>query len=298
MDSIATLEMLSFFRGFLHDMLLYLVILAIFVFAFWSVLQILAPIKALTVFYADPSQPSQKQPFRFLDLPPEVRNIVYDHHFARYRTEYWNIRRGKKTPPDAILNVNRQVYEEAAHALYSKTSISIIIRNVASLHGDKRPFAGVIRRAPNALEYVPTVHLEIRWPGSGLSNKCKKHDRHGRSFKELQANTMTVCDALAKLPNLRTIKVHFFEEKSPGSWKPRLQARGRIVGYLKPLRVIRYANPGIVIEMPQDCPISTAGLAKQQRWCPFQHVDLVELDEEYEEEIRRSTDEDLCLRKR
>ena len=294
MDSLATLEMLSFFRGFLHDTLLYLVILAIFVFAIWSVLQFLAATKAVTVFYADRSPRSTKQPFRFLDLPPEVRNIVYYHHFTRYRAEYWNIRRGKKMLPDAILNVNRQIYEEAAHVLYSKTSISIIVRNVANLHGNKRPFVGVIRRAPRALEHVSTVHLEIRWPGSDLNDKSKKHDRYGRSVKDLQANTMTVCNSLAKLPNLRTIKVHFFEEKYPGSWKPHLLARNRIVGLLKPLRVMRYANPGIVIEMPQDCSISIARLTEQKRRCPFQHGDLVELDEEYEEEIEHSTDEELC----
>lgn len=192
--------------------------------------------------------------------------------------------------PDAILNVNRQVYEEAAHVLYSRTSISIIVRNVGNLYGDRRPFTGVIRSAPHALEHVPTVHLEIRWPG--VYNKFKNYDCYGRSVRELQANTMTVCNSLAKLPNLRTIKVHFFEEKSPGSWKPRLDAKGRLVGVLKPLRVMRYANPGIVIEMPQNLQISTASLAKQGRRCPFQYGDLVELNKEYEEDIEHPADEE------
>ena len=97
-----------------------------------------------------------------------MRDIVYYHHFTGYRIlEYWNIRRGKKMLPDAILNVNRQVYEEATQARYSRTSISMLIRIVANLHRDKRAFAGVLRRAPHALEHVPMVDLEICWPGSG-----------------------------------------------------------------------------------------------------------------------------------
>ena len=95
----------------------------------------------------------------------------------------------------------------------------------------------MIRRAPHALEHVPIVDLEIRWPGSGPFIQSTKHDRHGRSVEELQANTI-VCISLAELPLT-----------SPSSWTPFLPAKDRIVGLLTSLRMIRYANPGIVIEM-------------------------------------------------
>ena len=126
----------------------------------------------------------------------------------------------------------------------------------------------------------------MRWPGYCSYDVFEKQTRHGHSVKELQANTMTACNSLAKLPNLQTIKVHFFEEESPGSWKPLLLAKDRIAGLLKPLRVIRYANAGIIIKVPQDCPISTTRLAEQQRRCPLQYGELIESNEEYEGDIR------------
>ena len=75
----------------------------------WSGARILAAINAFTRIYSDIKRRLEKKPFRFLDLPPELRNIIYEHHFALYRTpEYRDNFRNKAMLPDAILGVNRQ----------------------------------------------------------------------------------------------------------------------------------------------------------------------------------------------
>lgn len=65
-----------------------------------------------------------KDPFRFLDLPSELRNRVY--HLALFNKPQY--RRANGTRPDSRLNlllVNKQLHEEASHILYSTTRFYI-----------------------------------------------------------------------------------------------------------------------------------------------------------------------------
>ena len=83
---------------------------------------------------------------------------------------------------------------------------------------------------------------------------------------DLEANVETVCTSLTGLPNLRRVKV-LFVMQSPHSLRTRAPAKHRIRILLRPLKLLRRANPDIVVEMPAYCPISTAELAELQKDC-------------------------------
>ena len=92
---------------------------------------------------------------------------------------------------------------------------------------------------------------------------------------------------LAKMPNLRTIKIGFLGKQSASSdLVPLSPAKHRIPSLLRPLKVVRRENPEIVVEMPEDCPISTAELAKQQEGMPWS----VESNEGFEDMRERLED--------
>ncbi|KAF6222409.1 hypothetical protein HO133_001495 [Letharia lupina] len=283
MVSTETHETRSINCGFLHK-LMYIAVLAIVVFGMWKGVRVPAPIQALTRLHVYIVHLLERPSFRFLDLPPEIRKLVYHHHFTLYRTS-WYYRKFRQTPmlPDAILNVNRQVYEEASHALYSEVVFVIRTTGTPNVHGDRTPFAGVTRAIPHVVKHVATIHLEIQCPRSGRHGRSGKDEGRGRSVTALKTNIKTVCASLAKLPNLRTIDITFLAEDSSGSLRPRAPAKFRIPVLLRPLKLVRRANPDIVVQMPDYCPISTAELAEQQRECPWGSDYWAELNEDCKE---------------
>ncbi|CAF9904441.1 MAG: hypothetical protein ALECFALPRED_008555 [Alectoria fallacina] len=274
--------------GFHHEML-YLAVLTIVAFATWAGVRLLATTKALThlcTYMKHLLAKLERQPFRFLDLPPELRNLVYDHHFALYRTPWYHQKaREGAMLPDAILNVNRQVYEEASHALYSRLIFVVKTSGRTNVQGHQRSFARVVRKMPNFLRHLTIIRLEIHWPRSGWVDLSGKGERHGRPVTELKKNITTVCTSLTKLPDLRMIKIFFLVEESLRPSWPLIPARHRIPGLLRPLKLVRRVNPEIVVELPECCPISTAELVEQQRDWACGTDRLEELDEDLEEDL-------------
>ncbi len=174
--------------------------------------------------------------------------------------------------PDAILNVNRQIYKEATHSLYSKFFMRIAITGMRKVHGNESPAARAARAArvkpklSHVLMHMSTIHLEIRWPDSAWHDWAEEFGKYFRSFMDLEANVETMCTSLAELPNLRRVKILFVME-SPYSSRTRAPAKDRVRGLLKPLTLLHRANPDIVVELPGYCPISTAELAELQKDC-------------------------------
>ena len=285
MTSTATRNMQSTTCRFLHRVL-HFAVLTFVAFGTWIGARVLAAIKALTRLYAYIMPHFIEPPFRFLDLPPEVRNLVYHHHFTLYRTpEYQKKLREMTMLPDAILNVNRQVYEEASHALYSRFFFLITVTGTKIAHGHESYFAGLVPKISHVLRHMATIHLKIRWPGSDWHGSPERDETHDPSFVDLKASVKMVCTSLAQLPNLRTIKIHFAVEESSHSSRTLSPAKYRIPSLLRPLKLLRRANPEIVVELPDYCPISTAELAEQQKDCPFGFDRRKEWVEDLKEEL-------------
>ena len=281
MASTASFVVRSFEREFLYGILC-LAVLILIAFGTWVGVRRLAVIEAFTRLYAYIVRLFEKQPFRFLDLPPEIRELVYRHHFALYWSSRYRQRfQDTAMLPDAILGVNRQIYEEAAHVLYSKEIILIKIISLKRLNCGERPFGGDVFQVPHILRHVKTVILRICWPHLVWYRWPETGVRHGCSVTALKENMKTTCAALATLPNLRTIRINFAVEVSSHHSERRSPAKDCIPSLLRPLKLIRRANPDVVVEMPDYCPISTAELAEQQQWHEYEY--MVEVYEDHKE---------------
>ena len=243
----------------------------------------------LTILHALPRLPAylmrlfgrpRTQHFRFLDLPPELRNMVY-HHLCE---DYWRAWRRKKSMlPDGFLYLNKQVYGEAMHVLYTDAIFSLRIfskddQNRGLLGGRGEALARIMERHWHLIIHMHTFHLHIYWCNDGWLDSSDGYTQ-SLNVRKLKKDIEMVCTTwLVKMPNLRTILIDFIGEyRHPYPWVPPLDVwvprsppRHRILGLLRPLKLVRRRKPGIVVLMPEGCPISTAQLAEQQgdiTWC-------------------------------
>ena len=251
----------------------------------------------LIQFFDQPPVP----PFRFLDLPPEVRNIVYGYLSDRYWITWGQFVRRQVTRrqkrairADAFFYLNKQIYEEATHVLVSRkpdvfcTDLYPRVRRChpsPESHLENASWAiGRLQKGWNILRRLRTIKLNIFWVNYDWLEWSEQGQKDSRWVRELKKDIEMMCVfGFAKMPELRTIKICFRgARKDSRQWIPLSPAKHRIPSLLRPLKAVRREIPGVVVEMPEDCPISTAELAKQQEDCPW-FVDLQErLEDNYE----------------
>ena len=195
-----------------------------------------------------------KPPFRFLDLPAEIRVMIYEHHFAPYREDWCQkLVEGTLRYPDPLLAVNRQIRQEASHVLYSKMRPVMLIFGTSFFFGDSQTMYRLVQRALPILKHMTKVCLQIKWPlycYSGLwsPNRC---------VRSAKLNIAAACALMTGMPDLQSVTIRFLADG-----RERLVVLERLMlrSLRRKMRLLEIKNPRVVIEWPQEATAESTEL--------------------------------------
>ncbi len=147
--------------------------------------------------------------FRFLDLPPEMRNKIYRIVLLRGKTatSYWDLHWQERLPgkpkyqaPDKrgphILQVNQQIYHEAVTILYGETNFHACA-NSGTL--STKPLC----RPPGLWKYGRNLALIV-----DLTLEINFSTDSGERLLQIEVMVKTMCEELKAMKGLRKLKLH------------------------------------------------------------------------------------------
>lgn len=156
------------------------------------------------------------KPFRFLDLPREIRDLVYENLCGIYghspRGIFWS-RYGQRSPVQQsgcvkldIFCVNRQISGEAASRIFSMIEFWYTVTTV-----DEYDWwcNGLDIYFHHALRNVQKVHLTIN--ASSIHSVTHEHDPERCSCPGFYGHLDTVLECLRSAPKILELTVEFWQ---------------------------------------------------------------------------------------
>lgn len=217
-----------------------------------------------------------KGTFSFLQLPAEVRDMIYHHCLTSEtivpRYSAWT----KRWTPIDLLYVNRTIYNEAFFHLYTKGEFVLVIRPeslfaLASCWATNDISASVglelFFKTKRILDLIRHIRLEIHWPSVQYSTLMdRKISRRAPTTDNMLKRTIRTTGAmLSELPALRTIDVSWYHMTvCPWELAKVAPPDYKIPVWLRGLKQVRRKDEKVLIRMPSTGPVSTEELAQGQ----------------------------------
>lgn len=163
---------------------------------------------------------STRRRLGLLDLPPEIRVMIFRHLLVNPQGLYFDLARQRPRPSIAILRTNSVIYREASEIFYGENQF----RNAFQFTGVLSFPYGAITRHLWIMDTIRHIHLEINM-GAKYSEirkflafmHCFAHPSHARGTLTIevfisQAEVRPLkwfIRALGRFTNFKTIELHF-----------------------------------------------------------------------------------------
>lgn len=252
----------------------------------------------ITSHFIEPPTIHNTPSFPFLELPAELRLMIYRHYLLHetdillpiFGQEKQLVGESKGYGPRfPLLFANQQIRVEILEMVFLEYSFVIDVNNSyfrCLAHRQHSPLSVPLRclRSSQFLTKIELrVHVYTDWiPQQSSPDPLRtwKPTRGG-----VKGGLDTVCKRLARATQLKTISIVFLPrspltmtsstgfhlignlEELSENWASDTPSKEKIFFLLRPLQRVRRACPDVVIHLPKFCRASTAELAKQQREC-------------------------------
>ncbi len=134
--------------------------------------------------------------FRFLDLPPEIRNLIYGH-LLRLRDSRW--RADRLVCSTAILSTCQQIHAEATGILYVENTFDIVVRSMANPAGQTPVNHTTVSFTKLAIDQVQLCDA----PKSDIDDIWPNVIREAESIRLVVRLDVADCSAASAIPDFK-----------------------------------------------------------------------------------------------